>query len=64
MDAQLPPVCVREKDFTPEEAAELLNSSSSEVLGKHISVPRCHPKASEAYLFKPDSIQCASKFLD
>ena len=60
---QLPPVCVREKDFTPEEAAELLNSSS-EVLGKLISVPPCHPKASEAYLFKPDSIQYASKFLD
>ena len=51
--------CVRAEDFTPEEAAEILQSPSSD---KIISVPPCEPKAGEAYLFKPDSIRCKSKY--
>ena len=65
MDARVPPVLVKEDNFTPEEAAELLDVSTSEaeVMSKIISVPPCLPKAGEAYLFKPDSIRCNSKFL-
>ena len=78
MDVRVPLPCVREEDLTPEEAAEIL-TSSSEYLDKVISVPPqiyylwfhhiysmvppCKPKAGEAYLFKPDSIRCSSKFL-
>ena len=57
------PLCLREEDFTPEEAVEILRSSSSEVQCKIISIPPCKPKAGEAYLFKPDSVRYASKFL-
>ena len=46
-DVYVPPFCVRAEDFTPEEAAEILQSHSSD---KIISVPPCEPKAGEAYL--------------
>ena len=57
-DVYVPPFCVRAEDFMSEEAAEILQSPSSD---KIISVPPCEPKAGEAYLFKPDSIRCKSK---
>ena len=46
-DVYVPPFCVRAEDFTSEEAAEILQSPSSD---KIISVPPCEPKAGEAYL--------------
>ena len=56
MDVPVLSICVREEDFTPDEAAELLRSSCG------VSLPPYKPKAGEAYLFRPDAIRCASKF--
>ena len=72
MDARtVSPFCVREKEFTPEEVVELLENLSGDVedvledtsaiQSKVISVPPCHPKAGEVYIFKPDSSRNTSK---
>ena len=37
-DVYVPPFCIRAEDFTPEKAAEILQSPSSD---KIISVPPC-----------------------
>lgn len=62
-ESRLPAIALsKTDDFTAEEAATLLNSESSEVLEKTISLPPCLPKAGEAYLFCPDDNRNTSKF--
>ena len=64
----VPSLCVRETDFTPEEVVEILDNSNDKektsiIRSKITSVPPCHPKAGEVYLFKPDSSRNASKLI-
>ena len=58
----LPVITGKNQDFTAEEAADFLCQTRISNDGI-ISVPPCHPKAGEVYLYRSGSNRYDSEFL-